>query len=150
MKKFVVVLSLFLFMVAAIQAQQKDADKAAIKNAIQTAYVDGLQNEGDAEKIDFGFHPDFVMVGVGEDGKVWKYPIANWKESALKKKAEGKLPLKDDSKISVKFKSIDITGNAAVVKMDYFRGGQHEYVDYISLYKFEDGWKMVAKIFHKL
>ena len=136
--------------VGTVAAQEKSADEKGIMKAIQTGYVDGLQNEGDAEKIDFGFHPEFVMVGVGDDGKVWKYPIANWKESALKKKAEGKLPLKEGDRISVKFKNIDVTGNAAVVRLEYFRGGKKEYVDYISLYKFGEDWKIVSKIFHKL
>ena len=149
MKKIGILLSMLLF-VGIGTAQNVEQDKEAIKKAIQTGYVEGLQNEGNAEKIDLGIHPEFAMIGVGKDGVVWKYTINDWKASALKKKAEGKLPLTGENKISVKFLHVDITGNSAVAKIAYFVGEKQTYVDYISLYKFDNGWRMVSKIFHKL
>jgi putative lumazine-binding protein len=131
-------------------AQNNDKEKEEIKKVIQTAYVDGLQNEGDVEKIDSGIHPDFVLLGVGKGNEMWKYPIADWKASTVKKLDEGKLPLTGEDKVSIKFKNIDITGNAAVAKIEFYVGTKLTYVDYISLYKFEEGWMMVNKIFYKL
>jgi len=150
MKKLGIIMGLLFFVTTFINAQDVKKDKEAIKKAIQIGYVDGLQNEGDSDMIDAGIHPEFAMVGYGKDGSVFKYSVTDWKASALKKRAEGKLPLKGVNKISVKFENIDVTGNAAVVKLAYFVGEKQAYVDYISLYKFDNGWKMVSKIYHKL
>ena len=42
---------------------------------------------------------------------------------------------------------IDVTENAAVAKIEVYKDGKHVYTDYMSLYKFEEGWKIVNKIF---
>ncbi len=44
---------------------------------------------------------------------------------------------------------IDITGTAAVVRLELFRDGVHVFTDYLSLYKFSEGWKIVSKIFYR-
>ena len=33
--------------------------------------------------------------------------------------------------------------------MFVFRDGKHVFSDYLSLYKFEDGWKIIGKIFYR-
>lgn len=131
-------------------AKDLKKEKEAIKNVIQTAYVDGLQNEGDLEKIDSGIHPDFRLIGIGKENSMWSLPIDQWKEKTKEKKADGKFPRTGDKKVSVKFENIDITGNAAVAKIQFFVGTKLTYVDYISLYKFPNGWKMVNKIYYKI
>ncbi len=130
-------------------AQDVTKDKEEIKKVIQTAYVDGLQNEGDLAKIDSGIHPDFNLLGIGEENAMWALPIEKWKESTIKKKEEGKFPRTGDKMVSVMFESIDVTGTAAVAKIQFYVGEKLTYVDYISLYKFPNGWKMVNKIFYK-
>ncbi len=139
-----------LLSVIAVSAQNIETEKEAIKKVIQTAYVDGLQNEGDIDKIDSGIHPDFVLLGVGKGNEMWKYPIADWKANTVKKLEKGELPKKGDDKVTIKFKDIDVTGNAAVAKIEFYVGEKLTYIDYISLYKFEDGWMMVNKIYYKL
>ena len=37
---------------------------------------------------------------------------------------------------------------AAVVRLELYRDGKHTFTDYLSLYRFADGWKIVSKIFH--
>ena len=148
MKKLTTLL-VMLFVINLAFAQDLEEEKKAIKNVIQTSYVEGLQNEGDSDKIDSGFHADFNLLGIGEGGSMWKLPIADWKAKALKKKEDGKLP-GEDKKVSVKFASVDVTGTAAVAKIEFYVGKKLTYIDYISLYKFEDGWKMVNKIYYKI
>jgi hypothetical protein len=116
---------------------------------IQTAYVDGLQNEGDLAKIDQGIHPGFVLLGIGKGEKMWTLPIDKWKAKTELKLKEGKLP-RIEKLVSVKFLNIDVTGTAAVAKIEFYVGDKLTYIDYISLYKFEGHWKMVNKIFYKL
>ena len=147
MKKLI--LFTLLFSTLILSAQNVEQEKKSIKEVIQTAYVEGLQNEGVADKIDSGIHPDFNLLGIGKNNTMWKYSITDWKASSVKKRKEGKLPLTDDNTVSIKFISIDITGTAAMAKIEFYVGKKLTYVDYISLYKFKDGWKMVNKIFYK-
>ncbi|MDP1620836.1 MAG: nuclear transport factor 2 family protein [Bacteroidales bacterium] len=122
---------------------------ALIKNTIQTAYVEGLQNEGDTIKINSGFHPGFELLIPSNDGKLEKYSLTAWKAKVKASLASGKLPRKDEEKISVKFLFVDVTGDAAVAKFEFYVGQKLAYMDYQFLYKFWDGWKIVSKIFHK-
>ncbi len=144
-------MSLFvmLFVVHIVLAQDIEKDKKAIKEVIQTSYVEGLQNEGNLEKIDEGIHPDFVLLGIDEGERMWQLPIDEWKEKTEQKLKEGKLPRKDKP-VTIKFLFIDVTGTAAVAKIEFYVGEKLTYIDYISLYKFEGNWKMVNKIFYKL
>jgi len=148
MKKITSLL-VMLFVINVAFAQDLDEEKKAIKNVIQTSYVEGLQNEGDLAKVDQGIHPDFVLLGIGEGDKMWKLPIDKWKEKTEQKLKDGKLPRKEKP-VTVKFLSIDITGTAAVAKIEFYVGEKLTYIDYISLYKFDGNWKMVNKIFYKL
>lgn len=127
-----------------------DNEKEIIKEVIQTAYVEGLQNEGDAAKIESGFHEHFHLIGIAEGDEMWHLNITDWKTKQVKKRVAGELPLSGKNIITVDFKSIDISGTAAMVKLEYYVGKKLTYIDYISLYKFESGWKMVNKIFYKL
>jgi hypothetical protein len=92
---------LFLLLASAIclsvHAQQKattDADIALIKKVIQTAYVEGLQNEGDTVKINQGFHPGFEMLMPTKEGELKKYSLTLWKEKIKASLASGQLPRK--------------------------------------------------------
>lgn len=144
MKKLFIALAMVLSL--ALFAQKTDEE--AIKDVIQVAYVQGLQNEGDLEKIDSGIHPGFNLLGIGEGNEMWNLSITDWKAKTLKRLETGELPRKENL-ISIKFLSVDITGTAAVSKIEFYVGEKLTYVDYISLYKFEDGWKMVNKIYYK-
>ena len=123
---------------------QSPAEEAAIKALVQAAYVDGLQNLGDLEKTKAGFHPDFVLLGL-RDGALTRLPIAEWIASAGKRKADGaKPPL-----TTCKFLSVDVTGSAASVKLELHQNDKRIFTDYLSLYRFPDGWKIVGKIYHR-
>jgi hypothetical protein len=139
-------------MISAVYSQS-DADlageRAQIEKVIQTSYVEGLQNEGDQAKIDAGFHPGFTLLGIGQGNEMWELPIYTWKEQTARAVKEGKKPRKAGEEVSVKFLSVDITGTAAVAKIEFYVGEKLTFVDYISLYKFSDGWKIVGKIFYK-
>jgi len=147
--KRTVILLLLIAMIANCAAQDKNNEEEAIKKVIQVSYVEGLQNEGDLQKIEYGFHPDFNMLGIDKGDKMWKLPITDWKKRQSEKRNSGQLPLTGDQKVSVIFKSIDISGTAAVAKIEFYIGENMTFIDYISLYKFESGWKIVSKIFYK-
>ena len=131
----------------ALTAGDED-EKNFIKKVIQSAYVDGLQNKGPVAVVERGFHPGFNLLGLRNDD-LTKYPIYSWikhHEMKLKKDPE---PPQENEIVTCKFPFIDITGTAAIAKVDLYKGGQHIYTDYLSLYKFEAGWKIVSKIYFK-
>ena len=146
MKKIFIFFGLFLCLSA--YSQNIEEEKEAIMNVIQTSYVEGLQNEGDLEKIDSGIHPGFNLLGIDKGDEMWNLSIEDWKTKTVKRLEAGELPRKENL-ISIKFLDVDVTGTAAVAKIEFYVGKDLVYVDYISLYKFESGWKMVNKIYYK-
>jgi len=126
--------------------QSADAEKQSIIRVIEDAYMNGIGNVGDPAAIKNGFHPEFNLLGLS-DGKLWKRPIAEWIAMVQKQKAEGGYPPKE--KVFFKYPMIDVVGSAAIVKIHYYRGAQHVYTDFLSMYKFKDGWKIVGKIFYQ-
>jgi len=143
MRTMIVVLTLTMLLSAPLVARaQAPSDESAIKQLVQQAYVDGLLNLGDLDKTRSGFHPDFVLLGL-RNGQLTRFPIADWIASAEKQKSAGQNP----PPMTIRNISIDITGTAAAVKIELNRAGKLIYTDYLSLYKFNDGWKIVGKIY---
>jgi hypothetical protein len=130
-------------------AEDLKKEQEAIKKIIQTAYVEGLQNEGDWEKIDKGFHPSFNLLGIDQGDIIRTLPIYSWKERVKLDRASGKLPRTGNDKVTIKFLSVDVTGTAAVAKFEFYIGPKLTFVDYLSLLKFESGWKIVSKVFYR-
>ncbi len=147
--KNILVLLLLACYALPVFSQLEHGEVEDIKRVIQMAYVEGIQNEGDIAKIDAGIHPDFNLLGIGENGTIWKLPISEWKGKVIERKKKGQLPRQKDNLISIKFLSVDVTGTAAVAKFEFYVGKELKYIDYISLYKFSDGWKLISKIFYK-
>lgn len=123
------------------------SDENDVRELVLKSYVHGAFNELNPEAMRNGFHPDFAIFSAkGED--ISKYPIATWADGVAKKKAK---PDFDASKNQweANFASIDVTGGAAMVKIELSHEGEHVYTDYLSLLKFDSGWKIVAKVYHK-
>ena len=148
MKK-VFTLVMIMCMCAIVFAQDVTEDKESIKSLILTAYVDGLQNNGDLDATREGFHPGFDLL-VFRDNIVTKFPIYNWLIYEERGKAKNPDPLPEEEITSCEFEFIDITGTAAVAKIHLSKGGKKIYTDYLSLYKFEEGWKIVGKIYYQI
>lgn len=126
-------------------AAQSQNEENAIKKVIQEAYIDGLQNLGNIQTIRDGFHPDFEML-VFRNGQMSKLPIGTWIERVEQRKAN---PSTTPPNITGKFLDVEITGTVAMVKLELHRNGNRIFTDYISLYKFEDGWKLVSKVYYQ-
>ncbi len=121
-------------------AQSAD-DEDAIREMLVEAYVDGIHINRDQEAVMKGFHPDFVL-HVYDSGNIIQAPLELWL---------GRLQLdgtRNPESIEYKFDLIDITGNSAIAKMQIYQNSQHIYTDYFGMYEFEDGWKVVNKIFY--
>ncbi len=121
-----------------------DNDKEAIKKVIEKAYINGIHGNQDLDKIKAGFHQDFAML-VLNNNKIDKVNVNEWLDRIVKMKKDN--PELWKSKTSYDFKLIDVTRNAAMAKLDVYKGTTHFSTDYMLLYKFEEGWRIVSKIF---
>lgn len=150
MKKISVILVLLLFHSIFISAQDIQKDQQEIKKVIQESYIDGLINYGNIEAVKHGFHEGFKLLGMGQGNTLWEHPIYNWISDVEIKKSKGEIPRKEEESVSINFKYVDISGTAASAKIEFLVGEKLTYIDYLSLYKFPDGWKIVSKIFYKI
>lgn len=126
-------------------AQDKAVEEEAIKKVIVDGYVNALLNFGDTEPTRSSFYPGFFITKI-EDNQISHYPIYNWIENVEGRKQRGEIPT---GKFEPKFPLIDITANAAIVKMELYKNGELIFTDYLSLYRFTQGWKIVQKIYHR-
>lgn len=134
----------------ALSAQDQNEENIdEIKEVIQNAYVDGLQNLGDIEVIENGFHPGFNLL-IFRDNLVSTLPIYNWIEYTKRRKEANPDGVTDDKKVTVEYEFVDVTGTAAVAKIHLYKEGNKIFTDYLSLYKFEEGWKIVSKIYFQI
>lgn len=151
MKKTSLMTLIILLSLSALFAQDEQVkDNELIKQVIQSAYVDGLCNNADEVAVNKGFHPGFELLSAGKGNTMWKLPIYNWIEIAKEGKEKGNKYSFQNEHTTVKFLFIDIAGNVAVAKIEFSEGEDLNYIDYLSLIKFEDDWKIVSKIAHRV
>lgn len=129
-----------------LSAGEIEKEQEAVKKVIETAYVKAIHRDWDAAAARAGFHPEFVML-IRENDGIKKLPIAEWAASIEEKKK--KQPEGPQYEITHEIPMVDVTGDAAVARIELYRDGTHIFTDYMSLYKFADGWKIVGKIFQR-
>lgn len=129
-------------------AGEPTPDKAEVKRVVQEAYVDGIHNFRDVEAIRSGFHPGFEML-ILRDGELSRLPIADWIASIEKRNATSPVPPDAAPTTQAEYPIVDVTGDVAMCKVELTREGRHVFTDYLLLYRFSDGWKIVGKAFHR-
>ncbi len=135
-----------LFAFTYVEVQENAAEKE-VKELILKSYVHGAFNELNPDAMRKGFHPDFAIFSADGE-KISRYPIDVWANGVEKRKNKPDFdPAKN--KWDHNFASVDVTGGSASVKIELFNKGKHVYTDYLSLLKFDSGWKIVAKVYHK-
>lgn len=120
-------------------------EEKKIKELINKAYVDGIHNNGNLDDTRNGFHPDFEMF-INRNGNFSKLSINDWIKRIEANRAKN--PNQAIAKAEADFIFIDITGNTASVKLELKKEGKTIFTDYLFLYKINDQWKIVSKVFH--
>ncbi|MEQ6166749.1 nuclear transport factor 2 family protein [Ekhidna sp. MALMAid0563] len=144
---FFVVVAICFFSFAPV-SESNTENEEAVKKVVLESYINGAFNQLDAESMENGFHKDFAIYSAkGEE--ISKYPIADWVAGVKKRKAGDYNPNDEKNIWKHTFASVDVTGGAAQVKVELRNQGNHVYTDYLSLLKFDSGWKIVAKVYHK-
>jgi len=117
------------------------AENENVKEVIVEAYVNGIFLNGDYKLVKKGWHPDCDIVTF-ENDKLNKLPAKYWVDR-LKMHPK---PL--DPSVTYKIIDVKVTGYAAIAIIEIFSKGELLYTDYMCLYKFKDGWKIVTKIYY--
>ncbi len=121
------------------------SDEELVKAVVTSAYVEGIQNRGNVDDIRKGFHPSFNMLRL-IDNQIKPLPIEEWITNLEKAKKEATAPA---PKTEGKFINVDVTGTAAVVKLELHRENKKVFTDYLVLYKFTEGWRIVSKTYFR-
>ncbi len=119
-------------------------EKENVKRVIEKAYIQGIHVDQDEQKAKSGFHPDFAMLVLQKDN-LDKVDVDLWLERVETMKADN--PEMWNAETTYTFDMIDIAGSAAMAKLNVHKGTIHFSTDYMLLYKFKDGWRIVSKIF---
>ena len=123
------------------EPEPRAADDTAAIEAVVWTYLDGLY-EGDTDKLAAAFHPCAHLYGE-DNGGVLDWPREHWLDVVRKRpsaKSQGH-PRHD------KIVSIDQSGpGTAFVKVECALPPRF-FVDYLTMIKTSDGWRVVAKAF---
>lgn len=122
-------------------ADRHSADAAAIRDVLQRCYVEGMYIKRDPDVLRSGLASTFVMQ-VYWEGELSNRTASEWLD---RMKLSG-VPTKKH--IESQIKVLDVTGVAAVARVDIHVDSKHKYTDYFCLYNTDEGWKMVTKMFH--
>jgi len=120
------------------------ADSTEIQNVQQViieSYISGIFLKGDYKLVKKGWHSD-CNIEILENGRLKKLPAQYW----VDRLKEHPKPL--DPNVTYKFIDVKVTGYAAIAIIEIFSKGKPLYTDYMSLYKFKDGWKIATKIYY--
>ncbi|MBL7853867.1 MAG: nuclear transport factor 2 family protein [Cyclobacteriaceae bacterium] len=134
----------FVFLAAPFLIQAQSPEEA-VQQVVMSAYVNGIQNNGPIEDIRKGFHPTFAMLRL-VDNTVKPFPIDEWIASIEKNRSEGKI---SSVKTEAKFIQIRVVGTAAQVELELYREGKRIFTDYLLLYQFAEGWRIVSKTYFR-
>lgn len=127
-----------VFFVTWAPALAQNSEEAAIRETIQY-YFQGHAT-GNGEHFRKAFHQDAKLFFI-RDGK-----LTQWTSEEYIARASGK-PAADEAQRKRSIDSIDISGDAAVVKvtLDY---PKVVFTDYMSMLKIDGQWKIINKTFY--
>ncbi|HLP71394.1 MAG TPA: nuclear transport factor 2 family protein [Bacteroidales bacterium] len=134
---------IILIPVVTVGQGTQENEKEAIMNVIITSYVDGIFNEGNVNKIKLGWYPEC-------DINIYNV----LKDTCTKSKAFRFIPMFERNPVGLtpgttcKIPLVHVTGYAAIAIVEIYNEGKQIYTDYMNLYKFANGWKIVTKTFY--
>ncbi len=122
-------------------------DEQAVRSVIDSAYFHGAFNEQNTTAMAQGFHEDFAIFSPQGD-ELSRYEIATWIEGIKARRSKPDFD-PNSTKMDCTIVTLDVTGGAACAKVEMRKDGQLIYTDYLSVLKFDSGWKIAAKIYHR-
>ena len=134
----------FVFVVAVNAPAQAGDEEEAILEVIQNSYVKAIHAKFDEAAIMAGFHPSFIMFAK-RDSELSHVTIADW-VGRMKKSAD---PNAAPRNVRFTPTAVNVTGDAASVRIELYRDDKLVFTDFFLLYKIDGGWKIVGKAYHR-
>ena len=97
---------------------------------------------GDTNRLREAFHPDAFLWGYYM-GEFYRQSVDDWMQELA---GMGK-PSDSGETLDMRIVAADVTGRTATVKTATLYQGLR-FTDYLTLVKFDDGWKIVNKAYH--
>lgn len=144
MKRSVLIFGFLVLSILQVQLMaqnNKETEIKSIKDVILKA-VDAMYNQGDIEQIRKYYHPGYILFMM-KDNYLQYTTLFNRIEYRRRGHEKGEYPAKE--KATVKFVTVDVVGTAATVQFHYYRGERQTCEDFMSLYKFKEGWRIVSQ-----
>lgn len=138
-------LFLSILLLVGVQCFAQNADDQ-VKAVIEKSYIGGIHNGGPVADIREGFHPTFSMYVLSDAG-IKVTTIDEWVGNIEKGRAQNPTP--PANKASANFLTVSVVGNSASVILELNRNGKKVFTDNLLLYKFPEGWRIVAKTFYR-
>lgn len=139
-KRIRTTIPLLAVLLATLPLAAEADDVADIKAVIDRAYVQGVWVQRDPDLVREGFAPTFVMQ-VHHQGELSSATLDQWLERMQLDRVPNEHEVKADVSVP------EITGDAAVARVELRVDGEHAYTDYLGLYRTAEGWKIVNKHF---
>lgn len=150
--QFLILSTLILLFSQSTFAQKKSRsydNAAAIEEVIREAYINGVYNTGYMLSVTQGFSPDFTAIVFEDKDQSRLETIEDWVKKTEQNKASGNLPLKGDQEVSFSIVKLEISNNIANARVQFMVGGKVQHTDFIGLYKFSTGWKLVNMMYEE-
>lgn len=147
-----IITAIVLFFTHSSLAQKKSRaynNEAAIEEVIREAYINGVYNTGYMLSVTQGFSPDFTAIVFEDKDQSRLETIEDWVKKTEQNKASGNLPLKGDQEVSFSIVKLEISNNIANARVQFMVGGKVKHTDFIGLYKFSTGWKLVNMMYEE-
>ena len=119
-------------------------ERENIHQVIEQAYIQGIHIEQDAAKVQSGFHPEFRML-VRKGAEIAKVDPEAFRQMVETRRTND--PAAFEEPLTFEIPMIDVEKTAATARIELYRGGKHLFTDFMLLYMFDDGWKIVSKAF---
>jgi len=132
---------------AAQASADMEGEKTAVKEVIQNA-VDAMYNNGDVALIHQYYHPDYALLLLVEGNQLYKMSLNDRIAHVREALANNQFPAHEQ--VSIQFELVDVAYSTATVKFDYFRADRHTCIDIMTLYKFDEGWRIVSQTTHHI
>lgn len=119
-------------------------DQESVRKHIMDHYIAGMYTGRDAQAMRAGFHPQFRMI-VWWEGQLTLRPRDAWIDKVTSN------PRPTPEKIAatrVEIPLVWVVGDAAAARIEIYRGEQHRYTDFFTLYRIDGQWQVMAKTFH--
>jgi len=145
LKSLIILLGITLFFVSLCFDQTTEENKIAIVELIENSYVGAAHNTIDIDVLKKGFHEKFTWQGF-HHGRLAVTDLRQW---ILLLNREKSIRPDWNNRTTAEIEVIGIEGDAAVAKVEIYNHRIHDFTDFLSLYKFTDGWKITNRISHR-